>query len=54
MRALIAAARNRRFVQMRGDVLADNGRMLQWMQRLGFSIAVHPEDATVRIVTLAL
>jgi acetyltransferase len=54
MRALIAAARNRRFVQMRGDVLADNGRMLQWMQRLGFSIAVHPEDAMVRIVTLAL
>jgi acetyltransferase len=54
MRALISAARSRRFAQMHGDVLADNTRMLQWMQRLGFKVAVHPDDATLRIVTLAL
>jgi acetyltransferase len=54
MGALIAAARSQRYSQMHGDVLAENGKMLRWMSRLGFTIAVHPEDATLRIVTLDL
>ncbi|HKP55460.1 MAG TPA: bifunctional acetate--CoA ligase family protein/GNAT family N-acetyltransferase [Polyangiales bacterium] len=54
MRALIAAARARHLTHMHGDVLADNARMLRWMGRLGFEISVHPEDATVRLVTLPL
>jgi hypothetical protein len=39
---------------MHGDVLADNTRMLTWMQRLGFEIATHADDPTLRIVTLQL
>lgn len=54
MRALISAARERGFARMHGDVLADNSRMLSWMSRLGFQVAVHPDDATLRLVTLAL
>jgi acetyltransferase len=54
MRALIGAAREHGFTRMHGDVLADNSRMLSWMSRLGFEITTHPDDATLRLVTLAL
>jgi acetyltransferase len=54
MRALIAAARARRFSCMHGDVMAENARMLQWMIRLGFSVKSHPDDPLVRVVTLQL
>lgn len=54
MRALIAAARARHFTNIHGDVLADNTRMLRWMQRLGFAVSMHPDDATLRLVTLSL
>jgi acetyltransferase len=54
MRALISAARARHFSYMQGDVLADNIRMLRWMERLGFSVRVHPDDPMLRIVTLQL
>jgi acetyltransferase len=54
MRALIAAARDRHFTHMHGDVLADNYRMLSWMARLGFEVVTHPEDAMLKLVTLPL
>jgi acetyltransferase len=54
MRALIGAARSRRLAYMHGDVLADNARMLRWMEKLGFNVEAHPEDAMVRVVTLPL
>lgn len=54
MRALIGAARARRLAFMHGDVLADNARMLRWMERLGFNVEVHPDDAMLRVVTLPL
>ena len=54
MRALIAAAREHGFTQMHGDVLSDNVRMLSWMGRLGFLVRPHPDDATLRLVTLQL
>jgi hypothetical protein len=54
MAALIGAARSQHYSQMHGDVLADNGKMLRWMARLGFTIAAHPDDATLRTVTLDL
>jgi acetyltransferase len=54
MRALISAARARRFTHMHGDVLADNARMLQWMSRLGFRVKAHPDDPLMRVVTLPL
>jgi acetyltransferase len=54
MRALISAARAGHFTHMHGDVLADNTRMLHWMERLGFSVRVHPEDVMLRIVSLPL
>jgi acetyltransferase len=54
MAALISAARGQHYSEMHGDVLADNGKMLGWMARLGFKIATHPDDATIRTVNLAL
>jgi acetyltransferase len=54
MRALIAAARSGHFSHMHGDVLADNTRMLRWMERLGFSVSAHPEDPMLRVVSLPL
>jgi acetyltransferase len=54
MRALISAARASHFTNMHGDVLADNMRMLNWMERLGFAIQGHPEDPMLRVVTLPL
>lgn len=54
MRALIGAARERHFTEMYGEVLADNSRMLAWMHRLGFHVGSHPDDATLRMVTLRM
>lgn len=54
MRALIGAARERHFTEMYGEVLADNTRMLGWMHRLGFHVGAHPDDVTLRKVTLRM
>jgi len=54
MRAIIEHARSRGLLRMRGDVLFENHRMLRLMQHMGFSVAAHEEDATLRVVWLKL
>lgn len=54
MHALIARAREKGLHRMYGEVLAENRKMLDLARALGFGIARHPEDSTLRRVTLAL
>jgi acetyltransferase len=54
MRAIIEHARDRGLLRMHGDVLAENHKMLRLMQRMGFTVTSHDEDATLRVVTLKL
>jgi len=54
MRELIRSARGRRLKRMEGFVLAQNNSMLNLARRLGFTVARHPDDATVKIVRLDL
>lgn len=42
---LIASARSAGLRTLHGDVLADNTRMLELMQRCGFALCPHPTDA---------
>jgi len=44
MSLLLAEARAAGLRTMHGDVLADNDRMLNLMQRCGFALAAHPHD----------
>jgi acetyltransferase len=54
MRAAIEHARSRGLLRMRGDVLYENHKMLRLMQHMGFSVAPHEEDPTLRVVWLKL
>lgn len=51
---LLALARSRGIMEIRGDVLADNQAMLTLVRKLGFGIERSPEDATVLRVTKKL
>jgi len=51
---LIAVARARGLATIYGDVLATNRTMLELARRLGFTIARHPDDATLTRIALAL
>jgi acetyltransferase len=54
MHHLIHYAEKEGLNELVGDVLANNQRMLDMCQALGFEIAVDPEDASIRKVTLKL
>jgi acetyltransferase len=54
MRALIDAARSRRYARMVGQVLAENRRMLDFVQKLGFQVEISHEDPQLMDVTLEL
>jgi acetyltransferase len=54
MQQLIAYARAEGFSELSGSVLAENQTMLDFCQRLGFSIAEDLEDPGVRIAVLNL
>jgi RimJ/RimL family protein N-acetyltransferase len=54
LRELIQGASVRGLTCMEGFVLAENDRMLVLARRLGFTVQLDPQDATVRIVRLAL
>ena len=54
MQALIARAREKGLRRMYGEILAQNGKMLDLARALGFGIARHAEDGTLRTATLAL
>ena len=54
MQTLIDYARREKFIQLFGDVFADNAAMLKMCRDLGFKIEVQPGDATVNRVTLDL
>ena len=54
MGALIDEARGHGFRAMEGYVLSTNAPMRRLARRLGFSDAPCPDDATTRLVTLAL
>jgi acetyltransferase len=54
MQQLIAYARAEGFSELAGSVLAENQTMLDFCQRLGFSIAEDLEDPGVRIAVLNL
>ena len=54
MEALVKAARGRGLDRMHGYVLARNQPMLGLAARLGFEAAPDPDDASLRVVTLAL
>jgi RimJ/RimL family protein N-acetyltransferase len=54
LRELIQGASARGLKGMEGFVLAENDRMLALARRLGFTVQIDPQDATVRIVRLAL
>lgn len=50
MDALVAAARERGFHSMEGEVLADNREMLALARNLGFAVQTSPEDTGIRQV----
>jgi acetyltransferase len=54
MRALIEAARARRYTQMVGMVLKENRRMIEFSQSLGFRIEPNADDADLVDATLEL
>jgi acetyltransferase len=54
MRALVDAARSRRFTRMIGTVLVENHRMLDFVRSLGFRAETSPEDTQLMDVTLEL
>lgn len=54
MGELIEAARKQHLKTMYGDFLADNPRMLQFVTRLGFVLANHPEEPGLKRGTLSL
>lgn len=54
MRLLIEAARERGLRRMIGEVLASNGKMLRFVRRLGFQLAMNPEDPRQMRATLDL
>jgi acetyltransferase len=47
-------AREAGHARLEGEVLADNGAMLQLARSLGFSLRAHPQDARLVQVSLAL
>jgi acetyltransferase len=54
MRHLIAYAEKEGLRQLVGDVLANNRRMLDMCQALGFQVSPDPEDSSIHKVTLKL
>jgi acetyltransferase len=54
MRHLIAYAESERLLELVGDVLANNGPMLEMCDALGFETAPDPEDPAIRKVRLKL
>jgi acetyltransferase len=54
MERLMDAARERGFRRLTGEVLADNGKMLGLMERLGFAVRRDPDDPGIRLVERAL
>ena len=54
MGVLIETARNKGIMYMNGVFLANNERMLKFVQGLGFTLSNDPEDSTVKIGVLPL
>lgn len=54
MGVLIEAAREKGFTRLEGEVLAQNAKMLQFTEKLGFATADMPDDPRVVLVTKAL
>ena len=54
MRALIEAARSRRYTRMVGQVLAENHRMLDFVKALGFEVELCSDDTQLMDVFLDL
>jgi acetyltransferase len=54
MERLIAAAKMRRFVRLRGSVLRANPKMLRFATGLGFSVLNDPDDSEQAIVEIQL
>ncbi|HQV15046.1 MAG TPA: GNAT family N-acetyltransferase, partial [Denitromonas sp.] len=54
MGVLIETARNRGLVYMNGVFLANNERMLRFVQSLGFVLSSDPDDSTVKLGVLPL
>jgi acetyltransferase len=54
MEKLIAVARGRGLERIYGDVLAMNRPMIEFCNRLGFTLSRHPDDPTVTRATLQL
>lgn len=54
MAKLIAVARARGLQRIYGDVLAMNRPMIEFCNRLGFTLSRHPDDPTVTRATLQL
>ncbi|HRP94862.1 MAG TPA: bifunctional acetate--CoA ligase family protein/GNAT family N-acetyltransferase [Rhodocyclaceae bacterium] len=54
MSVLIEAARNKGLAYMNGVFLANNERMLRFVQGLGFVLRNDPDDSTVKVGVLAL
>ncbi|MCB1960270.1 MAG: GNAT family N-acetyltransferase, partial [Rhodocyclaceae bacterium] len=54
MGVLIETARDRGLIYMNGVFLANNERMLRFVQNLGFVLSNDPEDSTVKLGVLSL
>ncbi|SMF95780.1 acetyltransferase [Methylomagnum ishizawai] len=54
MHSLIEAARDKGYVALEGEVLANNTKMLGLMKKLGFASRISPEDAGLMWVSKAL
>ncbi len=54
LRRLIHCARARGIRELYGEILRENGAMLELCRAMGFTVTVCPEDAGVMIATLAL
>jgi hypothetical protein len=54
MLRMFDACRTRGYTGIEGVVLAENGSMLRFCERLGFTIAANPDDPAERIVRRTL
>ena len=54
MGIIIEAARNAGLRYMNGEFLAENSRMIRFVQSLGFVISVHPDDSGLKLGVLTL
>ncbi|GAB4408901.1 MAG: hypothetical protein OHK0056_10370 [Bacteriovoracaceae bacterium] len=44
IKSLIEIAKNNQIQEMKGDVLPQNSKMIEFVKELGFEVSSHPQD----------